>query len=86
MSHMQKYFIECDNPECGQLFGGPDAGDYAPAQFATSKDKSGVTEIFKYLESEALDANWIRLEYAYEKAIVHSVDCALDWLRQPRTN
>lgn len=84
MSHIQKYFIGCD--QCETLFGGPEAGDYDPAEWISKSQKDGAAGIFAFLEEEALDLGWIRVQYMAEKATVCSSRCAVEWLEAPRTN
>ena len=95
MSHIQKYFIGCD--QCETLFGGPEAGDYDPAEWISKSQKDGAewisksqkdgaAGIFAFLEEEALDLGWIRVQYMAEKATVCSPKCATEWLEAPRTN
>ena len=86
MSHIHKHFIGCDNSGCDALCGGPEAGEYDVREWVSKSQKDGVAALFEYLEVEALDANWIKLQYAGERAIVCSPRCAIEWLEAPRTN
>jgi hypothetical protein len=73
------YFIACDL--CGALFGGPNAGDYDPDEFA-----KGDNQIFAMLEEEAMSLFWIQVQFGAVRGLMCSPACVNAWLAQESKN